>query len=158
MTEITARGQTLKAADDALTRLARNPMEVMTKVRVNAVASAIRKVWTTWWGELDPVIRGYTDQPKGMPAGIDKTHDRWDEFCADEEATDLLSQELAADIVPIRLSEIVAAEQRADRKGQDFDVAPNDLALLMELGVVTDDVSDAPEPKPARKKRAKAKE
>lgn len=160
MKEITARGQVLKSADDALTRLARNPMEVMTKVRLNAVATAVRKVWGTWWGELDPVIRGYTEQPKGTPAGIDKTHERWDEFCADEEATDLLSQELAVEITPIRLSEIVAAEERADRKGRDFDVRNEDLALLMGLGIVADDVSEAEEDpapkKPARKKRARA--
>lgn len=160
MTEITARGQVLKNADDALSRIARNPMEVMTKVRVNAVASAIRKVWSTWWGELDPVIRSYTDQPKGTPAGIDRSHERWADFCADEEATDLLSQELVVEIVPLRLSEIVKAEERADRKGKDFDLDAAGLDLLMGLGVIVDDVSDAedeaePE-KPVKKRKAKA--
>lgn len=161
MTEIKAKGQTMKSANDALSRLARNPMEVMTKVRINAVASAIRAVWAAWWVELDPVIRKHTEQPKGVPAEIDKDHERWADFCADAEATDLLGQELAVEIRPIRLSEIVKAEERADRKDQRFDISPTDLALLMDLGVIADDVSEAeeaPEPAKPAKKRAKAKE
>lgn len=184
MTEIVTDGTTLVRVSGILTAFAQfgaNDGAVMTRARTGRLVQAVNELKAPWLQALNPKIREYTVDEEN-PEGVDKIgddHPRYPEFEKDPEVREIMDEELKLEISPLRLSEIVALEERLDKRGErrvvvggkvylktGLHLQSDDLILLMDLGFVMDDTEPAaeadPEPeesKPARggrKSRGKA--
>lgn len=159
MVVIKGVGPQLRAVLSMLTMLGRNKtLDVMTVVRLNSTVRKIKDVLIVWEERLDPLIRRYTEQPEEEMATIATDHPRWKEFDEDPDVKEHLAQVLEVQVNPIKLTELLAAERRADRKDVLFTLDGEHLDKLMELGVIVDDVSE-PEPDitPTKKRKSSRK-